>query len=173
MGTLSNSAVVDLYAGFPEEVIERLEALAHSKTFFTEEILFREGAYHDGVHFVISGQVQLDMLVPDRGRIPIQTIGAGEWLGWSPMFGEHSMTATAVALETVQTKALNGRELRNLCSADHDVGYFLMRALLQTMSQRLVSTRRHLLKLLRESLPAIGDSVLPDLGQDDLVRHDQ
>jgi len=141
------------FDGIAATVRAKLDHLAHPRTYAPGDVLFQEGSPHDDVHVLISGRVRLEMLVPQRGRLPIMTLGPGDLLGWSPLFGEQPMTATAIAMGPVQTLAFDGRDLRKACESDHEMGYCVMRQLSLVLAQRLLATRLHLLDLFREQAP--------------------
>jgi len=116
-------------------------------------VLFQEGSEHDDIYLVLRGRVRLEMLVRDRGRVPLMTAGAGDLVGWSPLFAGHPMTATAIALEPVQTLSFDGQELRGLCETNHELGYHVMRQLALVLSERLLATRLQLLDLFLDHQP--------------------
>lgn len=62
-------------------------------------ILFYEGALCDSIFFVADGAVALHMHVPLRGRVPVLTLGAGDFFTWSPLFGAQPATVTATVIE--------------------------------------------------------------------------
>ncbi len=47
------------------------------------ERLFREGTPAGGCWLIHDGCVALDLTVPGRGQVVVQTLGAGDVLGWS------------------------------------------------------------------------------------------
>jgi len=68
-------------------------------------------------------------------------------LGWSALFADGQMTATATVLEATCTIAFPGRMLRELCDHNHELGYRIMRQAALALSQRLLATRLQLLDL--------------------------
>jgi len=137
----------------PASCRDALVAIAVTKHWSPGAQLFQEGVEHDDIYLLQDGHVRLEMLVLDRGRVPLITVGAGDLLGWSPLFGNHVMTATAIALEPTQALAFDGKQLRELCETNHEVGYHVMRHIAQALSERLVATRLQLLDLFREHEP--------------------
>src|SRR5688572_13770821 len=73
----------------PESVRAQLDGIAVPKDFPPGAVLFQEGTEHDDVYLVLEGRVRLEMFVSDRGRLPIMTVGPGDLVGWSPLFGGH------------------------------------------------------------------------------------
>lgn len=136
-----------------------LESIATLKDWPPGALLFKEGAECSHIYLLLDGHVRLEMLVRDRGRVPLMTAGAGDLVGWSPLFGIHAMTATALALKPTQTLTFDGKQLRELCSTNHEVGYYVMRNIALALSERLLATRLQLLDLFREHEPQLSRTV--------------
>lgn len=136
-----------------EPVRQLLIPLAVSKAFPPGEELFREGHRHDDIYLVTQGHVRLEMFVRERGHLPLLTAGPGDLVGWSPLFSNRPMTATATAMDHVHTLAFDGRRLQELCESNHEVGYQIMRQIVEVLSSRLIATRLQLLDLFQEHAP--------------------
>jgi len=149
--TIVHSPFLD---ALPGQVRQLLVPLMVSKAFPPGDVLFREGKQHDDIYLVTQGHVRLEMYVRDRGHLPLLTAGPGDLVGWSPLFTDQPMTATATAMDHVHTLAFDGRRLQALCESNHEVGYHVMRQIVQVLSDRLVATRLQLLDLFREHLPS-------------------
>jgi hypothetical protein len=91
--------------------------------------------------------VALEVTAPGRAPLVVQTLGAGEILGWSWLVPPHHWLFDAVALEQTRAIALDGRCLRGKCEADHDLGYELLKRFALIMEERLEATRLQLLDL--------------------------
>ena len=131
----------------PAAVLARLAAIARVVEWNEGTLIFREGEPHDDLYVVSSGHVALEMNVPGRGLTRILTVRSGELLAWSALLGDGRMTASASATEPTQAIAISGRELRQLCQSDHEVGYHVMGQVASALSQRLLATRLQLLDL--------------------------
>ena len=150
---MDNASVISVlsaqrfFADLPEQTRILLTGLATLRSFAAGAVLFHEGAACQELFVVAAGHVALDMSVPGRGPVRILTVGPGELLGWSPLLGGGNMTAAATALQDSTVIALPGAALRDMCAADHDFGYRVMRQVALALSQRLVATRLQLLDL--------------------------
>ncbi|GIX05567.1 MAG: cyclic nucleotide-binding protein [Planctomycetaceae bacterium] len=133
----------------PVAVREELATIAQSRTFLAGAVVFREGQLHDALHIVARGRVRLEIEVPERGRMPVMTVGPGDILGWSPVFGHSPMTATAIAEDEVHTIALPGEALRERCQTRYDIGYPVMKQLALALARRLTATRREMFNVIR------------------------
>lgn len=136
-----------------DQQIEALARIAHWKSCPSGTVLFREGDRHDGFYWVHKGHIGLEMCITGRGCNRILSIGPGEILAWSSLVGDGRMTATAIAQDDVELIEVSGAELKSICDADHEFGYYLMRRLASVLSQRLLATRLQLLDLFHADAP--------------------
>lgn len=119
--------------------------------FPANEVIFKEGAPANWFYLVLSGEVALESSSPrvNNGRNPIrmQTLGAGEVLGWSWLYPPYSWQFTARTLTPVKAIFFYGSRLRERCEEDHELGYELMKRTAETAVKRLQVTRQRLLEL--------------------------
>ncbi len=107
--------------------------------------LFREGEAASYFYIIRHGKVALEAFADQRGPITVETIEAGEVLGWSWLFPPYRWHFSARAIEDVRAIAMDGVCLRNKCEKDHDLGYKLVMLASNIMMQRLQATRLQLL----------------------------
>jgi CRP-like cAMP-binding protein len=119
---------------------------AMEKTFKAGEIIFREGDPANRFYLILDGKVVLESYVLDRGRVEIQTIEAGDVLGWSWLLPPYYWQFDARA--EVETKAIffYATPLRDEAENDHELGYELYKRVSAVMLKRLQATRRQLLE---------------------------
>ena len=80
--------------------------------------------------------------------VPVQTLHAGDAMGWSAFTGEGLTHFQARALSPVCTVAFSGDQLRAACDQDPALGYALMKRLMELVTERLDAMR---LKLAEQS----------------------
>jgi len=130
--------------GFKPEHVQKMAELALEVQFGRDQIIFREGQESGLFFLILSGKIALEVSAP--GRIfRVQTLEAGEELGWSSVLGEGGKHFQARSLETVRALAFEGSRLRQLCEQDPAFGYALMKRLLKVVAERLQATRLQLL----------------------------
>ncbi len=110
-------------------------------------VVFSEGAPADALWVVCSGAIALDMHVPLRGAVRIQTLGPRDLLGWSALVGDGSMSTTAAVTEDAELLRLPAKRLKELCIDDHTLGYAVMGFVARAVANRLRGTRLQLLDL--------------------------
>jgi CRP/FNR family cyclic AMP-dependent transcriptional regulator len=151
----------DFFQNIPVEFLPQIASVAQSSSFSPGVTLFAEGHRHPHFHLITDGHIRLEMFVPSRGRLPILTAGPGDVIGWSALIGDSTMTSTAVALETVRTLAFAGEQLKQLCEADHEIGYHVMRQLATALSRRLLATRLQMLDLFKDTAGRSPSQITP------------
>jgi CRP/FNR family cyclic AMP-dependent transcriptional regulator len=140
-------ATIPLLAGLGLEQRDKLAALSHTVTFAAGHRLFDEGRPADACWLIRSGQVALDTVFPGAGRTVIQTLGAGDVLGWSWLVEPYRWRFGAVAVEDVEAFELDAAPLRDLLCHDPSLGCPVMLGLFQALLSRLESTRARVLDL--------------------------
>ncbi len=136
-----------------DEDLAKVAGLATVEERNAGTILFREGVVSDRWNLIVRGSVALDMHVLGRGQVRILTVGPGEILGWSALLTDQRMTATATIVEAATFISIPGQKLQDLCDADRDVGYAVMRRMAIALAHRLLATRLQLLDLFMETQP--------------------
>jgi len=127
--------------------LQLMVGCATNVRFAAGDDIFREGDVADQFYLIRHGRVALQVFIPGQGCITIETIEAGEVLGWSWLFPPYRWHFDAQVLELTRAIAFDGACLRAKCDEDHDLGYRLMQRFAQVMMQRLQATRLQLLDL--------------------------
>lgn len=133
------------FRGLNSKYIQLIVGCASNVRFDVGEFLFREGEEANQFYIVRPGKVALEIFVPERGPITIETVGEGQILGWSWLIPPHYWHFNARAVELTRAIALDGKCLRNKCEEDHDLGYELLKRFAHIVEMRLQATRFQLL----------------------------
>jgi CRP/FNR family transcriptional regulator, cyclic AMP receptor protein len=133
--------------GLDEAKLALLAGCASNVRFSEGERLFRQGDAADVFYVVRHGSVAVETFVPTRGAVLIETIEAGEVLGWSWLFPPYRWHFDGRALGGVRATAFDGACLRGKCETDPELGYELMRRFAGVLIERLQWTRLRLLDL--------------------------
>ena len=115
--------------------------------FAARQRLFSEGQPAQGCWLIEDGRVALDMAVPGRGQVVLQTLGPGDVLGWSWLVPPHRWHYGATAVLPTTATELDTERLRALAELDPRFGYTLVLTLFEAVLQRLQATRARLLDL--------------------------
>jgi CRP/FNR family transcriptional regulator, cyclic AMP receptor protein len=133
------------FQGLPPAYLSLIAGCATNAHFKPGEYLLREGDPANRFFAIRKGRVAVETYVPSRGPVVLQTMSAGEILGWSWLFPPYVYQFDARARDEVSTTAFDGACLRGKCEADPALGYEFMKRLARAVSSRLEGTRRQLL----------------------------
>lgn len=93
------------------------------------------------------GEVAVELAPSVGPPLLIETLEAGDVVGWSWLFEPYLTQFDVRARGTVRAIAFDGACLREKCAADHDLGYELMRRFAGLINERLQATRLRLLDI--------------------------
>jgi CRP-like cAMP-binding protein len=129
----------------PSAHVREVAECSQSASFDEDAYLFRAHEYAQWFYLLFRGSVGLKVHVPHLGPIPIQTIKAGEALGWSWLLPPYRWHFDARAIEPVDAAAIDARRLRHVMDGQPALGYELLKRTTVIMGQRLQATRLQLL----------------------------
>ncbi len=135
------------FSDLGEQYLPLLVGCASNVRFPADEVIFREGGVADRFYLIREGKVALDVCGPGHEPITVQTVGAGEVLGWSWLVPPYRWHFDARVVEPVRAFAMDGTCLRAKCEDDHDLGYALMKQVAHITMQRLHATRHQMLDI--------------------------
>ena len=133
------------FQGMEPRHLALLTGCASNARFTPGEYLIRTGREANSIYVLRHGRVALEMVAPGRQPVNIQTLSAGEIVGWSWMLPPYLAFYDARVLETTIALSLDGKCIRAKCEADHDLGYELFKRFSNLMAQRLQATRLQVL----------------------------
>jgi CRP/FNR family cyclic AMP-dependent transcriptional regulator len=138
-------ADVPAFAGMDPASLELIAGCGVNRVFQPGELLFREGDPADTFHVVREGTVAIEVYVPPRGPMTIETLHDGDLLGWSWLVPPYRLQFDARALDTVHALTFDGACLRGKCEEDPALGYDLLKRFTAVIVERLQATRLRLL----------------------------
>ena len=141
------------FKGLDEAYLTLIAGCGTNARFEAGQHLGREGDPADRFYAIRQGKVAIDVFVPNRGIVTVQTVSEGELVGWSWLFPPYRWRFDARAVELVRATSFDGACLRQKCEQDPRMGYELMKRLVRVVSTRLEATR---LQLLDVYAPAPG-----------------
>jgi CRP-like cAMP-binding protein len=133
------------FAGLESRYLALLVSCASNLRFDGGQMIFREGEDANQFYLIRQGNVAIELHSPTRGSLTVQSLGAGEVLGWSWLVPPYRWRFDGRVVEPTRALALDGKCLRTKCEQDHDLGYELFKRFAQVMTQRLEATRLQLL----------------------------
>jgi CRP/FNR family transcriptional regulator, cyclic AMP receptor protein len=135
------------FKGLEERYIQLIVGCAKNARFPEGQVIFREGDAADQFYFIRQGLVAVELMIPHRGPVTVQTIGEGDVLGWSWLLAPYRWHFDARTLQPTSALVFDGQCLRGKCEEDHDLGYELLKRFTHLISERLDATRLQLMDL--------------------------
>jgi CRP-like cAMP-binding protein len=110
-----------------------------SRSYKTGEMLFEEGIQgkDKDMYLIQEGKVGV-FKNTEKGRVPISVIGAGGLLGEQSIFGDHSRSTTAVAVEPTRVLIISQKCLQKVMEAVPSWLYTMLKVIVE----KLHETRR-------------------------------
>ncbi|WP_165495255.1 cyclic nucleotide-binding domain-containing protein [Actinomadura roseirufa] len=139
--TMDALAHETFFRGMGRRHLARLASAAAPVEASAGTRLFAGGAPAERFWLIQDGVVALDLRVPGRGEVTVETLGPGAVLGLSWLFPPHRWRLGAVALHPLRATRFDGRLVRTLCAADPELGYELTSRLGAVMLDRLQAAR--------------------------------
>lgn len=141
------TATKRLLRALPAEYRDRLMELAREVSFPEDARIFEEHGTADRFWVIRSGAVTLDLQLPGRRVVTVETLGTGDLLGWSWLFPPYEWGFGAEALSPVRAYEFDGADARALCEQNPALGFAVMRAVAEVLGHRLHTARSRLLDL--------------------------
>ena len=132
-------------AGMNRAQLALLTDCAMVVRFAPGQVIFREGELANRFYLLESGRVVLESNGRFSGPVVVDSVGAGDLLGWSWMFPPHVWHFTARALEPTVAIFFRGNILREYCERNHALGYELFKRMSAVMVKRLQAARHKML----------------------------
>jgi CRP-like cAMP-binding protein len=128
--------------GLKPEQAQRLARIARQRSIAAGQAVFKSGDEAKEVFMLVKGRIALRAKFGTHvDPVTLATVRPAEFFGWSSLTDKPIKTASAEVVEDAKVLAFDAKELLALCDADVSLGYVVMRALFDTVSQRLINTR--------------------------------
>ncbi len=136
-----------LLAGLPGDAVDQVAGCARNVAFGTGKLLVAEGDPAETLYLIRRGRVAVEVHVPGRGAVVVETVGPAGVVGWSWLFPPYRYHFDVRALDPVGAIAVDGACLRGKAEADPAFGYALMTRVSGLLLERLQATRVRVLDL--------------------------
>ncbi len=132
-------------AGMSRNHLALLTERAIEARFKNGEVVIREGEFADRFYLIETGKIVLESGTSHGAAVIVDTIGAGDLLGWSWMFPPYLWQFTARAIKPTSALFFYGTILREYCEKDRSLGYELLKRSAAVMIRRLQAARGKML----------------------------
>lgn len=135
------------FAGVDPKLIQLIASCAKNARYEAGEVLFREGDAADTFSLIREGRVSVEAMIPQRGFTTVQTVSAGEVLGWSWFLPPYRWHYDARVIKAARAIVFDGKCLREKCEQNHELGFEVLKRLSIVIAGRLEATRLQLLDI--------------------------
>jgi CRP-like cAMP-binding protein len=133
------------FAGMPPEWLALIAGCGQNVVYPPGATIAREGEEADEFFAVRRGKVAIEIFVPGKGSLSIQTLGDDAILGWSWILPPHRWMFDLRAIETTHAVRFDTTCLHTKCDESPAMGYEFMKRFAAVVSDRLNATRLQLL----------------------------
>ena len=142
-----------LSSGLNFDQITTLAAVADELTVQTGHYFFHEGDRLRELYFVMDGEVDIVVSIPDRNHVQhiaeqivgnfvtedvtISNVGPGQLFAWSALIPPHVSTAGARAATPTRVLVFDCEELLRIFQEDREFGYLMLQKIASVIRQRL------------------------------------
>ena len=134
-------ALHPFFIGMNQHELAMLTDCAMAVHFEPGQMILREGEFANRFYVIETGKVVLESDAGLGEPVVIETISAGDLVGWSWMFPPYVWHFSARAVEPTEAIFFYGTILRESCERDHSLGYELLKRMSAVMIKRLQAAR--------------------------------
>lgn len=144
---------MEFFDGLDADTVALLAGCAKNVRYDAGDYIFREAQKADTFYMIRHGSVALELHVPARKPLVVETVASGGMLGWSWIIPPYHWSFDAHCTSLVRAIAFDGTCLRGKMEDDHALGYELMRRFTTVLADRLAGTRLRLVDMYAPLLP--------------------
>jgi CRP/FNR family transcriptional regulator, cyclic AMP receptor protein len=135
-----------LLANIRPDHLSKLLGLAKEVGFDSDQVIFDEDQRSQDLYLILSGKVALEVTTAGR-QITIQTLNAGDVMGWSALTSDARTHFRARTLSAVETLAFDRAKLQSAIESDRSLGYEVTNRLLAVVTERIDHTRMQIIDI--------------------------
>lgn len=135
------------FAGMDDAHRELVAGCAANEVFHAGTYVYREDDPADKFYLIRHGQVALEVHVPGKTPIIVETLKGDDLMGWSWLVPPYRANFDARAQELTRLVSLDAACLRGKMEKDSALGYELHKRFAPIVAARLAAARRQLIDL--------------------------
>lgn len=135
------------FTGMNEAQVELVAGCAANEVFHADSYVYREGEPADKFFLIRHGRVALEVHVPGKAPIIVETLEPDDLMGWSWLVPPYRANFDAHALALTRLVSLDAACLRGKMEEDPALGYELHKRFAPIVAARLAAARRQLIDL--------------------------
>ena len=124
------------FAGVDQALLTQIVDSASHVKFDAGTYIFKEGDQANAFYLICDGRVALEIVAPGHKPIIVDTLEAGDTLGWSWLLSPFHWKFSAHAKTGVRAIALDAKSLRARCDENRNLGYEVLNRLTLIIERR-------------------------------------
>ena len=137
----------DFLKGLKQSFLDKITDCASTADFSAGKHIFQLHEKAENFYLLTKGRVAVGLDSAEKGSLLVETLDAGDVLGWSWLVPPHQWRFNAVAISATQAVVVNGEKLRALCEKDFEFGYEIMKRFSNVIAERLEMANLQILDL--------------------------
>jgi CRP-like cAMP-binding protein len=133
--------------GLPDASYAYLASVAEEASWSQGQVMFEADSPADRFYLVDEGKVGLEVTIPGRPPVVLETLGPGDLVGVSWLFPPFEWAWRARALTSTTVIAFDAERVRRQCEVDTDLALHLYRTVAREAVRRLHGARIRLLDI--------------------------
>lgn len=147
MNLASLQQTARLLDGLSKDALEFLESVSQEMFFTKGARIFDEDERANSFYLIAGGRVGLEVAMPARDPVLLETLGPGEMIGVSWIFPPYRWSWKARALADTDMLAFDAEAVRRECEINLDLALHVYKTVAEESVRRLHATRVRLLDL--------------------------
>lgn len=137
---------IDLFKGIDYPVMEQIADVSSEVFFKKNDRIFEKGETADCLYILVEGV--LNLVVEDGASLTFGLKEPGTVFGWSSMAEAGKYTSSGVCVTDLKAVKIEAKKLDNIFKQHPDVGFKILRRLMDIFSDRLLNAYQSHLNVL-------------------------
>ena len=143
---------VKIFNGLAEDHLKLISTKFQRETYPEGSVIFNQGDPAESLYVLLSGSVAIRFKPDDGEIIPVTDVHDGDVFGWSAALGRQAYTSCALATSASEMVCIKGKDLRELCTSQPEIGVVILERLATVIAERLKNTHAQVVDLLWQSV---------------------
>jgi len=132
---------VDLFSDLPDKMLEKVAEMCQTQNFPANVTIVERNTPPESFFLIQEGTVDIftapDPEVQNSANAAVITLGKGQSFGEMSLIDQGSRSATVKTATAAKLLTINCQQFRELCDADTNLGYHVMRNIAADLSFKL------------------------------------
>ena len=146
---------VVLFQGLTDQMLEKLAPMVQMESIGERQVIYEPGNKADYFYSLKRGKVLLEAELAPTLIISLSAIKPGYSFGWSALIPSAFHTSYAASAEPSEILVISGAKFLGLLDHDPNMGYAVMRRIVQVLENRLGHRTAQFLRVISKH-PEIG-----------------